>query len=171
MIPKLSFNNIKRRLLRYYVGIISQKTSVKSVAFSFALGTFFAVLPTPGFGAFIGLFLAYLFKRLNSLSLMITFAIWNPLVLTPVYFLNFKIGDLIVKSANVGEGGFPFLSTILEYSQSFLAGSLVTSVVISFMSYFMVYYLIKVNAKRKVQKKTQRIQSRIILNQKLETGF
>jgi uncharacterized protein len=163
MIPKLNITKLKVKLLRYYVGIVSQKTSIKSVAFSFSLGTFFAVLPTPGFGAFIGLFLIYLFKRLNSLSLMITFAIWNPLVLTPVYFLNFKIGDWICRSANFSEANLSFLSTIMEYSQSFLAGSLVTASVIALFSYFMVFYLIKAGAKRKDQKKNERV--------KLKTPF
>jgi uncharacterized protein len=160
MIPKLKLKKIKIKLLRYYAGIVSQKTSIKSVALSFSIGTFFAVLPTPGFGAFIGLFLVYLFKRLNSLSLMITFAIWNPLVLTPVYFLNFKIGDWIIKSAEAGGSNLSFLSTVMEYSQSFLAGSLVTSIVIATFSYFMVFYLIKAGAKRKIQKKTERIKIR-----------
>ena len=116
-----------------------EKTSSGYVAFSFAMGTFIAILPTPGFGIFVALLIAYFFKKLNNLSIIVSFAVWNPLILAPVYLISYKIGDWIFDPSLLVHTNFEWLNKLTLFLQTYLVGNIIAGITISTLCYFIVY--------------------------------
>src|SRR5690606_31228748 len=115
---------LRNRLYRFLVSLSNPTISNKQLALGFALGTFIAVLPTPGFGVLIGIFLVFLFKRINKYTMLFSFAVWNPLFLTPIYLLSYKIGSwLFNPEINTGQEAQSFLSQALVYCKTYLFGN------------------------------------------------
>jgi uncharacterized protein len=150
----MNFTRIKRQLKRSYFQLFMQKTSASSVAFSFALGTFIAILPTPGFGVFIGLFLAYIFKNLNNLSILASFAFWNPILLAPVYLLSYKVGDWIFEPSSLLQG--EMIAKSIFYVKTYLLGNFILGMLISAICYIIVYKALDNYKNRKAQKRVNR---------------
>ncbi len=134
-----------------------EKTSSRAIAFSFAMGTFIAILPTPGFGIFVALLFAYFFKKLNSLSIVVSFAVWNPIMLAPVYLLSYKLGDwLFNPSAVIQTSSYEWLNTVISFLQTYLIGNAIAATVISVICYFVIFKLMDAYKKRKLAKKNSR---------------
>jgi uncharacterized protein len=153
----VNLSKIKSRIKRSYVQILMEKTSVHSIAFSFAMGTFIAILPTPGFGVFIALLIAYFYKKLNNISILASFAFWNPLLLAPVYLLSYKIGDWIFDSPTVAMiTDISWLNTIIYYFKSYMVGNLISGVVLSALCYYGVFKIITAYKARKESRKRSR---------------
>ncbi|MBA3901656.1 MAG: DUF2062 domain-containing protein [Bacteroidetes bacterium] len=136
-----------------------EKTSVHSIAFSFALGTFIAILPTPGFGVFIALLIAYFYKKLNNISILASFAFWNPLLLAPVYILSYKIGDWIFDFPTIAMiTDISWINTLIYYFKTYMIGNLISAIVFSSLSYYGVYKLIiSYKARKENRKKSRRV--------------
>jgi uncharacterized protein len=134
-----------------------EKISIHSIAFSFALGTFIAILPTPGFGVFIALLIAYFYKKLNNVSILASFAFWNPLLLAPVYVLSFKIGDWFFDSPTVTMiTDIQWVNTVIYYLKSYLIGNIISAVVFSSLCYWGVYKIVKGYKAKKAERKNGR---------------
>jgi uncharacterized protein len=139
------------KLKRYLIKISRDENAGSSVALAFAIGTLIAVLPTPGFGIFVGALLGYVFKNLNKMAIMAAFPIWNPLVLSPVYILSQKVGELAF-DANLLAGNAGVFQKALFYSKTFLFGNFIFAMIISVISYFALHYGMKWFKSRKKQK-------------------
>lgn len=164
----MNFSGIKNRIKRSYVQLLMEKTSVHSIAFSFALGTFIAILPTPGFGVFIALLIAYFYKKLNNISILASFAFWNPLLLAPVYVLSYKIGDWIFDSPAVAMiTDIEWVNTVIYYFKSYLIGNFMVAITFSCLCYYGVYKLIKTYQARKEQKRKSR-RIRVVVPQTMQ---
>ncbi|MBA2584380.1 MAG: DUF2062 domain-containing protein [Bacteroidetes bacterium] len=133
-----------------------EKTSSRAVAFSFAMGTFIAILPTPGFGIFLALLLAYFFKQLNSLSIVVSFAVWNPLLLAPVYLLSYKLGDWIFDPSLTLLTNIAWVNTSIAFLKTYLVGNAIAAVVISTICYFIVYKIMEAYKLKKVERRNNR---------------
>jgi uncharacterized protein len=133
----LKISTIQFKLKKQLAKLIQSNSSGETIAFGFALGTFIAILPTPGFGIFIGLFLAYLFKKLDKLSIILPFAIWNPFLLSPIYYLSLKLGEILFNSSqfNAPIEELSFWNQALLIFQNYLAGNLILALTIAFISY------------------------------------
>lgn len=118
------------------------KTSPHSIAAGFAMGTFIAVSPTFGLGIFIGLLALFIFKKISKLSLLISFAFWNPFVLLSLYPLSYTIGNLILGDLPVKVYKIHILNQIFVHSKRFLVGSFVLALIFSVVSYILVLILI-----------------------------
>jgi uncharacterized protein len=155
----VNLSKIKGRIKRAYVQLLMEKSSIHSIAASFALGTFIAILPTPGFGVFIALLIAYFYKKLNNISILASFAFWNPLLLAPVYILSYKIGDWIFDSPTVAMiTDIQWVNTIIYYLKSYLIGNFMLAVVFASACYYGVFKMIKsYQAKKEMQRKSRRM--------------
>jgi len=154
MIKKLKnkLGNYKQKLKKHLEEVVRIKTSPHSIASGFALGTAIAVLPTFGLGVFIGLLFLLIFKKVSKVSMLIAFAIWNPLVLFSLYGLSYKIGDLILGDLPVKTYKFWLWNQLFNYSRRFLIGNLISTILITTASYILIYFLAK-----KYQKKYKKI--------------
>jgi uncharacterized protein len=151
----LTINNLRRNIRRQYVQLLVDKSSSKTIALSFALGTFIAILPTPGFGVFIALLIAYFVKRLNNLSLLASFAFWNPLLLAPVYLLSYKIGDWFFNPTMTMVSDISWINTLVYYLKTYMIGNFISAVVFSVLCYFGVYYVMTFYKKKNDAKKIE----------------
>ena len=137
----------KKKIAEHFQEVIRTKKSPHSIALGFAIGTLIGILPTPGFNILLGMLVILVFRKVNKFSLFGALAFWNPLVLTPVYFLSYKIGDLILGSVPVIEYELTILEQIYYFSRRFLVGNAIVAFCFSMSSYFLirkiVVYVIK----------------------------
>lgn len=125
--------------VKEYVKEISKtKNTPHSIAGGFALGTFLALLPTFGFGVFIGLLLLLIFKKINKIAMFIGFAIWNPFVLLALYPIELKIGNVLLSNLPATEFRVSILNQFFIYTGRFLVGSLILATLIAGISYILI---------------------------------
>ena len=153
MIKKLK-NKIKQHLKK----VIELKTSPHSIAMGFALGTLVAILPTFGLGIFIGLGLLLIFKKVSKVSMMISFAVWNPLVLALMYPLDYKVGEYILTDIPTKTYKIELLNQLFVYSRRFIVGGIINAIIISTICYVLVLYF----AYKYQKKKSKGIKEEII---------
>ena len=136
------------KIKKHFRDVWEIKTSSHSIALGFAIGTLIAVLPTPGFGVLLGLFLVLIFKRINKFSLIVAFVFWNPFVLLPFYYLSYKIGNILFGSLPVIKYDVVILDQIYNFSRRFLVGNLLIAIFLSITSYFLIRFIVKVFRKK-----------------------
>ena len=134
---------LKEKIKRHFEEVLKIKTSPSSIAMGFSIGTLIAILPTFGLGIFIGLLVLLIFKKVSKVSMFISFAIWNPLVLAILYPLEYSIGNFILSGIPVTEFRFEILNQLFIYTGRLLLGSIILSIIVSIISYFGVFYIVK----------------------------
>ena len=100
-----------RTLLRH---ILMLDDTAHSVALGTAIGLFIALTPTVGIQMILVMIFAVLsspFVRFNRIAALITVYISNPLTMLPIYWFNYKIGNLFVEG-HVSRENF---ARILQY--------------------------------------------------------
>lgn len=113
------------------------------VAFSFALGTFLALLPTLGFAPFLGLLLLVLVPALHKPALLTAFVVWNPLVQIPLYTLSIAIGSALFSGMPIVSFDIAFLDHVYNLTRRVLVGNLIVTSTLSVVSYFTIFVLIR----------------------------
>ena len=146
---------LKDKIKEHLKEVVELKTSPHSIAAGFALGTLIAILPTFGLGIFIGLALLLVFKKVSKVSMLISFAVWNPLVLALMIPLDYAVGDYILSSVPAKTYKWEILNQIFVYSRRFLVGSIINAVVISTISYILILYLVYKYQKKKIKRITE----------------
>lgn len=129
--PRYSFAQLLAALKLRWQELAQTNASPKSVAMAFAIGTFISVLPTPGLNLIIATFLASWFKQLNRAGLLAAIAVWNTLVVAPLYFISHKIGAFVFDAA-------PFTAlthNVDGVAVDFIIGNLLLAVSITAVSY------------------------------------
>ncbi|MBK6264455.1 DUF2062 domain-containing protein [Marivirga sp. S37H4] len=131
------------RLKRYVMGILKSHKSDKTIAWSYSLGTFVAILPTPGFSTFIGLALIAVFKQLNKMAVLLAMIIWNIFTVVPVYWFSFKIGQMLSITSTTTLFSNGLANEILQYLKEFMVGNLLITIPVSIISYFVAMVLLR----------------------------
>ncbi|MBU2576322.1 MAG: DUF2062 domain-containing protein [Nanoarchaeota archaeon] len=137
------------KIKKHLSEVLELKTSPHSIAMGFALGTFIAILPTFGLGAFIGLFFIMIFKKISKVSMFISFAIWNPLVLAFLTTVEYGIGDLIYSDLPIIYFKFEIFNKIFLFTRRILIGSIVLATTISIICYILIWYFSKKYQKKR----------------------
>jgi len=132
-----------KKMKKYFWEVMRTKDSPKSIAAGFAIGTAIAILPTFGLGAFIGLLVIFLFKKVSKVSLFSAFIVWNPAILIVLAGLSYKIGSIILKDMPLTYFKLGILNTFYLYSGRFIVGNIILVLFFSTLSYFVVYFLSK----------------------------
>ncbi|MBU0760635.1 MAG: DUF2062 domain-containing protein [Nanoarchaeota archaeon] len=129
-----------QKIKKHFKEVLEIKTAPKEIAAGFALGTFLAILPTFGFGVLIGLLVILIFKRVSKISMIVAFAIWNPLVLIPIAALSYKIGDIILSEVPRYSFKIEVINQVYVYSRRFILGNIIVATTFTIISYFVVYF-------------------------------
>lgn len=141
-----------QQIKKHYYNIKTDATP-HNIALGFSIGTLIGILPTFGLGFLIGLLMIFINKSINKASLFGSMLIWNPITITPIYYLSYKIGDLTFNPEPITKFDFIILNHIYTYSLSFLFGNFAIAIIVSILSYFLVKSIVK--AYRKKKEKTQ----------------
>lgn len=142
------------KIIRTWKNLANTNASPSSIALGFAIGTLIAILPTPGFGIFIGFFLAILFKNINKLGVIVAFSIWNPLILIPTYWICYLLGDIVFTPDPRLHFNYELANQIYHHSGKFLIGNFFIAISTSLISYYTIFYLISLRKERKSLKKS-----------------
>lgn len=140
------------RLKKHFKEVLRIKTTPFEIALGFSLGTFIAIFPTFGFGPLIGLVLVLIFKRISKVAMFLSFAIWNPLSLVPIYILGYKIGNFFFSELPIKTFKFLFLDNLYIFTRRVLVGNTILAFVISILSYFIIYFSVNYYQKKNLSK-------------------
>lgn len=121
---------------------VTDDTTPKQVAGSFALGTFITMLPTLGTGLLVFVVLVYLFDWLNKIALAASVVVFNPVVKWGVYIASITLGFLLFGPVEgVGIGDVPSLNEGSDIVLRLLVGNLILAVVATVVAYTVVHRL------------------------------
>jgi uncharacterized protein (DUF2062 family) len=143
-----SKQKIKQRITHFIQQLANENSTPHSVALGFTLGTFIAILPTPGFGAFLALSLTLVFKNVNRLAVVISIAIWNPLLLVPFYYVCYLLGSILLDRPIQLEE-LSLYQLLYQYTNAFLLGNIILACVMSAVSYGGIYYLMRLHVNQR----------------------
>ena len=145
---KVVFKKYKRKIKEHFKEVLEVKTSPNEIALGFSVGTFFANIPTLGFEFLIIILILILFKRVSKLSLILAYAVFNPLITYPLSAISYLIGDGILGEVPVTTIKLTLFEEAIRFTIRYLLGSLIVATALAITSYLVVYYF-----SRKYQKK------------------
>lgn len=141
--------DIRSKLNKYREDILKSNGSPESIAMGFSLATLIAILPTPGFGVFLALFIALFFKKINKIAIVASFAIWNPLVLAPIYWLSYLLGNTIFHPDPSMHFDLAIFNQLYHYSGRFILGNATIAISFAIIGYLVVLALVQHYMKKK----------------------
>lgn len=133
----------------FFEELSNSESTPHEIALGFAVGTFFAILPTPGFSFFLGFLFAMVYKKVNKLSLFGSLALFNPIVNLPFYTLSYIIGDALYGTAPVVTFKIIFLDTVINYTRRFLTGAFIIALGMSVIGYILIRLFSEINNYKK----------------------
>ena len=89
------FLNLIQRIRKFISWLWNQEGSPSKRALGFGVGIFSGCLPFFGFQTLIGVFLAKIFSG-NSIMAILGTWISNPFTYVPLYYLNYRVGSLLL---------------------------------------------------------------------------
>ncbi len=147
-----SKQKIKQRIAHFIQQLANENSTPHSVALGFTLGTFIAILPTPGFGAFLALSLTLVFKTINRLAVVVSIAIWNPLLLVPFYYVCYLLGSILLDRPIQLEE-LSLYQLLYQYTNAFLLGNIILACTMAVISYGGIYYLMRLQLRQQQLRK------------------
>lgn len=140
--------NLRRRLVAI---LLNEQEHL--VALGFGIGSFIALLPTPGLSIFIGLGVAALMKPASRPGVLLAMVVWNIWTLIPIFAASAWLGEIIFSSDAKLYFHAEFLNQVVHFTRRLLIGNLIISIPLSFMCYYIAMNLISKLRHRKVNRR------------------
>ena len=123
-------------------GILRTKDSPEKIALGLARGVFWGIIPTFGFAILVSLPTAFLFRG-NKLAAILGTFVANPFFTPFIYAFEYKVGQLILKTAPLPLSWDIFnLENLLNISKSLLVRSIFLAIGLALLTYFLVLQII-----------------------------
>jgi len=145
----MKIKEFKTQIVRKAKEIFNSNSSPESMAMGFSLATLIAILPTPGFGIFIALFIALFIKNINKVAIVASFTFWNPIVVAPLYWLSYELGNLFFTPDPSIRFDLAIFDQLYHYSGRFIIGNAMLAIFMSTISYVVIYLLALSYARKK----------------------
>ena len=142
---------MKHKLVNHFQEVLKIKTSSQAIAAGFAVGTFLSILPMPGFSPVLAVIIVLIFKKISKIAIFVAMAIWNPVLLIPLYVVSYWLGDVLMGSVPLSSFNMTVLNRVYYFTDRFLLGNLITAFVVAGICHGLVY-LFWENRARKKQK-------------------
>jgi uncharacterized protein (DUF2062 family) len=150
----------KRSLRLFYLRLLRLKAQPEEIAGGMAIGVFVGMTPTVPLHTVLAVSIAYLF---NKSKLAAATGVWisNPLFLPLVYFLDYKVGRIIIggKAASLAAADFSIrrLGELgWEISFPMFIGGLVTGLLLAIPSYFITRRIVILYRERRRKRLNQK---------------
>lgn len=140
-----------KKIKHHFDEIIKTKKTPHSVALGFAIGTFLCIFPTPGFSFLLGLLVMLIFEKINKFSLFVSYVVWNPLVLTPIFYIGYQIGDLFYHFEPVQTFDVVILNQAFNFTRRLIIGNTIFGAMIAVVSYYAVYIIVDIIQKKELK--------------------
>lgn len=136
--------NISAKLKKQWATIFLGDFTPHTIALGLALGTFFALLPTFGFGLILALGVVFLFPHINKPATIFAFILWNPLTQIPIYLISLHLGSYLFEGLPVVNYNIEILNQLFTFTRRFLVAHMIVSFICSFVMYLSVRGLLKI---------------------------
>lgn len=113
------------------------------LAGAFALGTLTSFLPVPLLDSLLAVGLALKFERLNKAAIFLARAIWNDLLVVPLYAPGFKVGQFLLGAVISPEAAGDRYHPQIVWLASFLLGAAVLATIAAFLGFVIVLCIAK----------------------------
>jgi len=143
---------MEKKTKRRFREMLDLDSSPFSIAMGFAIGTFFAILPTFGLGILFGLLVLLFLKNVSKISMFISFVVWNPIVLIFIQPISYSIGSLIFPGKGDVNYSVEIFNQFFTHSQRYFTGSLIFSTFMAIVCFFIIYSFIVFSRKKKLIK-------------------
>ena len=138
--------------------VVCNDKGQKKIALGIAIGTFIAILPTPGFGSLTALAIAYLFRQINRVAVLFPFVVFNPLILIPLYYFSHSLGDWIFLSRPAEFLDNNMQTMFSDNLKAYLAGTLILALFLAVLSYFAALQFVRWYKERVFQKRLKKLE-------------
>ncbi len=126
-----------RKTKNFIKKILRTEDSPKKIALGLAIGVFWGIIPTVGFAILFSLPTAFLLKGNKLAAILGTFVV-NPFTTPFIYAFEYKLGQLILKTAPLPLSWDIFnLENLLSISKSLLVGSIFLAIGLTLITYFL----------------------------------
>ena len=132
------FNKFIANIKARFKNLFKLHGNPHDIAMGFAIGTFWSFLPTPGLSIVLAMGTLFLFPKSNKISLAISLALWNPVIMLPLYLLGGKIGVAIFGEIEKQSFDYQLFDKAIHYIRSYTVGSGIIAACGSIVSYFLV---------------------------------
>lgn len=140
--------------------LVKSGSSPHSIALGFSVGTFIAMMPTPGLNIALGFLVAFLFRnKMNRLALFGAIFLWNPLITLPLAPIGYKIGGFLFPHNGSVDVSVTLFRKVFHFTQKFLVGITILSMAVSLVSYGIIRLLAEVYLRRVKHRLIHRIPS------------
>ncbi len=126
------------QLKQEFLAMMQTDASPQQLAKGFAVGTFISILPIPGLDFLLATLILAIFKQLNKMAIFAAFAVWNTLVVAPIYVLCGKLGALLFTLRPMLAFDLVFGTYVNETVKYFVVGNLVMTLTLTAVSYILV---------------------------------
>ena len=136
----------KRRLRYLYLRLIRLRSTTPAIARGLAVGVFAGLFPFFGAQTILGLALAMAIRG-NKLTAAVGTWISNPFTYVPIYFFNFKVGQLILGTNELSTdvdwtSRTELLHAGWRFGMTLILGCAVVGAIAGVFSYFLGLWLI-----------------------------
>ncbi len=122
--------------------VLRTKDSPKKIALGLAIGVFWGITPTLGFAILFSLPTAFLLKGNKVAAILGTFVV-NPFTTPFIYAFEYKVGQLILKTAPLPLSWDIFnLENLLNISKSLLVGGIFLAIGLALLTYFLTLQIV-----------------------------
>uniref|UniRef100_A0A7C3J5R1 DUF2062 domain-containing protein n=1 Tax=candidate division WOR-3 bacterium TaxID=2052148 RepID=A0A7C3J5R1_UNCW3 len=121
--------------------LIYSNLSADQIANGFAIGVFIGFLPLYGFQTILSIVAAFIFKKVNKISLITATQLFLPPVIPIVVFLNYLAGSFILYR-KISFLKITSLEDILTYIKPILLGSLFVGFFFAILSKYLIKFLV-----------------------------
>ena len=126
------------QLKQEFLAMMQTDASPQQLAKGFAVGTFISILPIPGLDFLLATLVLAIFKQLNKMAIFSAFAVWNTIVVAPLYVLCGKLGALLFTLRPLATFDMVFGTYVSETVKYFVVGNLVMTLGLTAVSYLLV---------------------------------
>lgn len=170
-------NNIVDKTKNYLIKLAKEEKTPHQTAMGFSIGTFIAILPSPGINILFCVIVALIYKKINKIMLFGSLAFWNTFLMIPIWAIGAKLGKLI-SGDQYGEFRFKALNTLSDYIQAHFTtafnlnnilsksfdvgvnlfiGTAILAIVFGMISYFVVKFLAEKYGHHKLMRHIHRL--------------
>ena len=146
-----NYKKVKQQFKQAAKGGISEHR----IGISFAIGTFFAVVPISFAAIAICIFLALTIKYLNKISLFLALLVWNPFWHLAFIYPARKIGKYLLQSHMTAItaffAGVPLAQKVIQFGLYYFTGMCVIAIYLAILCYFVVRVLVRLYRLRELK--------------------
>lgn len=125
------------------------KNTPHQIALGFAVGTFFAILPTFWTGLLLAIITLAIYKKMSKVAVFVAFGLWNPITKIILQPFAWFIGSLLLTGRPIDTTDLATLENLKNVTLHYITGMSILATIIGIISYGVALTAVKAYLKTK----------------------